>query len=179
MKRVMWFGGLLALAACAGLSVAVRAEDTVAQSVSVLDEKVNRLGAQIEDLQFRQQKMQQQLDDLQTQVKQLRQAGAGVAASDLQALENRIRVVDAAREKDKQVILDELAKQLAAIGGAKGPGKSPTTPPGEGREHVVQKGDTLTTIAKAYGVSVEDLKKANNLSNPNDLKIGQKLTIPK
>jgi membrane-bound lytic murein transglycosylase D len=42
----------------------------------------------------------------------------------------------------------------------------------------VQKGEYLATIARKYGVSIPDLKKANGLTG-DDIKIGQKLTIPK
>ncbi|MCX7984714.1 MAG: LysM peptidoglycan-binding domain-containing protein [Bacteroidetes bacterium] len=43
--------------------------------------------------------------------------------------------------------------------------------------HTVKKGETLTSIAKNYGVSIEQLKKANNLRS-NLIKAGQVLTIP-
>lgn len=43
--------------------------------------------------------------------------------------------------------------------------------------YYVKKGDSLYGIAKSYGVSVEDIKKLNNLSN-NNLSIGQELLIP-
>jgi LysM repeat protein len=46
------------------------------------------------------------------------------------------------------------------------------------RTHVVKKGDTLTKIAKAEGVSQTELSKANKLTKTSVLKIGQKLTIP-
>ncbi|BAU08470.1 peptidase M23B [Fischerella sp. NIES-3754] len=42
----------------------------------------------------------------------------------------------------------------------------------------VKPGDTLAAIARAYGTSVSELAKANHLSNPNQLKINQKLNIP-
>jgi murein DD-endopeptidase MepM/ murein hydrolase activator NlpD len=42
----------------------------------------------------------------------------------------------------------------------------------------VKPGDTLAAIARAYGTSVSELAKANQLSNPNQLKINQKLNIP-
>ena len=43
--------------------------------------------------------------------------------------------------------------------------------------YTVQSGDTLYGIAQKYGISVDDLKRANNLTN-NTLSIGQTLTIP-
>ena len=43
--------------------------------------------------------------------------------------------------------------------------------------YIVKKGDTLYGIAKKYGLSVDELKKYNNL-NSSSLSIGQKLKIP-
>lgn len=43
--------------------------------------------------------------------------------------------------------------------------------------YTVKKGDTLYSIAQAFNLSVDDLKKANNLTS-NVLSIGQVLTIP-
>jgi len=42
--------------------------------------------------------------------------------------------------------------------------------------HIVKSGETLSAIASKYGVSVENIKKWNNLSS-DKLSIGQKLTI--
>lgn len=44
--------------------------------------------------------------------------------------------------------------------------------------YVVQRGDSLYSIANKYGVTVDELKFANNLTS-NLLTIGQRLTIPK
>lgn len=43
--------------------------------------------------------------------------------------------------------------------------------------YVVQRGDSLYSIAKKYGVGVDSLKSANNLQN-NLISVGQKLVIP-
>ncbi len=43
--------------------------------------------------------------------------------------------------------------------------------------HIVKKGETLYSISRTYGVTVEDVQKANGLAN-NNVKIDQKLTIP-
>ncbi|MEH2421998.1 MAG: peptidoglycan DD-metalloendopeptidase family protein [Nostoc sp.] len=42
----------------------------------------------------------------------------------------------------------------------------------------VKPGDTLAAIASRYNTSVSQLVKANNLNNPNELQISQKLIIP-
>ncbi|MCQ2288973.1 MAG: LysM peptidoglycan-binding domain-containing protein, partial [Muribaculaceae bacterium] len=44
-------------------------------------------------------------------------------------------------------------------------------------EHVVKSGDNLSKLATTYGVSVADIKKANNLTGDN-IQLGQKLKIP-
>ncbi|MBI4300495.1 MAG: LysM peptidoglycan-binding domain-containing protein [Chloroflexi bacterium] len=49
----------------------------------------------------------------------------------------------------------------------------------EGTVYTVQGGDTLFGIAQKFGTTVEAILKANDLSSPDKLSIGQKLTIPK
>lgn len=44
--------------------------------------------------------------------------------------------------------------------------------------HVVAKGDTLGRIARRYGVTVSSLVSANRLVNPDQIAVGQRLTIP-
>jgi len=47
-----------------------------------------------------------------------------------------------------------------------------------GITHIVQPGETLSTIAADYGVDATTLAAANNLTNPNMLRTGQQLFIP-
>jgi len=47
-----------------------------------------------------------------------------------------------------------------------------------GPSHVVQKGESLSTIAKHYGVSVRALAKANQIYNRDVIYAGQKLRLP-
>ncbi|MCB0235656.1 MAG: LysM peptidoglycan-binding domain-containing protein, partial [Anaerolineae bacterium] len=42
----------------------------------------------------------------------------------------------------------------------------------------VQRGDTLSAIAAQNGTTVEALTQANNLSNPNNIYVGQILVLP-
>jgi nucleoid-associated protein YgaU len=150
------------------------AEQPDPHQIGVLDEKVSRLSAQVEDLQFQQQKLQKDLESIRAELQELRRAAGGLASGDLKALEDRINAVDAARQADKRAIVDQLAKELSGLSSGKPAGK----PSADAKEHAVAKGDTLSAIAKLYGVTVSDLKKANNLSS-DELKVGQKLTIPK
>ena len=47
-----------------------------------------------------------------------------------------------------------------------------------GTTHVVAKGETLSHVAKTYGISWRELAEFNNLTDPNKVRVGQKLLIP-
>jgi LysM repeat protein len=47
----------------------------------------------------------------------------------------------------------------------------------EKRYHTVKKGETLYGISRKYGISEEDLRKLNNLSADQSIRIGQKLLV--
>jgi len=57
-------------------------------------------------------------------------------------------------------------------------GLAPARAQSSGPEYVVQEGDTLYSIARAFGVSVETLQQVNNITDPSLLAIGQTLVIP-
>jgi LysM repeat protein len=44
--------------------------------------------------------------------------------------------------------------------------------------YVVKPGDTLSKIANNFATTIDEIMAANNLSDPNTIQIGQKLTIP-
>ena len=55
---------------------------------------------------------------------------------------------------------------------------SPRAQNGPFRAYRVQPGDTLRTIARTYGVSAASIVQASGLRNPDQLRVGQVLTIP-
>lgn len=60
---------------------------------------------------------------------------------------------------------------------------TPTPPPGvfcpDGREYIVQQGDTMYNIARRFGITLEELIRANpQIPDPNVLQIGQTICIP-
>ena len=52
------------------------------------------------------------------------------------------------------------------------------TPTGEAVVHTIKRGQTLSQIALAYGVTVDAIVAANNLADPNRIITGQTLIIP-
>ncbi len=58
------------------------------------------------------------------------------------------------------------------------PAPEPTYSPGVGQIHIVQPGETLSSISRQYGVTLEALIRANALSDPGLLEVGQEMIIP-
>ena len=176
-KELLIFATLIVLTTV-GAPTAPAEDQTIGQQVSILDERLSKLRADVDAMQASQQQIQQDLKQIQAQVAELHQSGPSASVNDVQALEARVKALDAARETDKKVILDQLAKELASMSGShSGAAATPSTGAANGSEYVVQKGDTLTSVAKNNGVTIADLRKANSLSS-DSLKVGQKLVIP-
>jgi LysM repeat protein len=61
---------------------------------------------------------------------------------------------------------------------ATAPAGSAVHPAAAGNTHIVARGETLTSIAKMYKVTVDELQKANNIEDGRKLQAGQTITIP-
>ncbi len=56
---------------------------------------------------------------------------------------------------------------------------SPNPPPGSTKTtYIVQAGDTLYSIALQFNTTIAAIQQANNIANPNTLRVGQRLLIP-
>jgi LysM repeat protein len=61
------------------------------------------------------------------------------------------------------------------------PTPTPTTgsqPSTQSVEYIVQSGDTLLRIANRFGVTTQQVMSFNSISNPNLIRVGQRLLIP-
>ena len=88
---------------------------------------------------------------------------------------------DRANEKlNKRIIEIDPALKPFVEGQRKKPKELANFPrrPVSGASHIVAKGETLTSIAKRYKVSVKTLTKANHIAKEATLQVGQKLVIP-
>ena len=147
--------------------------------------KILRAADQIEILQ-------QTVDQQKAEIERLR--------ADLQSLRDSVAKIqealaksETARGKEREVLLAEVGKLVAASPKTPAPekaGKADLPPSVENQSgekgvwHTVEKGQTLWLIAQAYhaegfSVTVTDLRKANNLGSNDALRVGQKLFIPK
>jgi len=75
--------------------------------------------------------------------------------------------------------VESLEKQKQLTAESKGKPSPPSKPAvsAERKYHTVQKGETLYWISKKYGISVEELRKRNNLSADRPIRTGQKLLV--
>jgi HlyD family secretion protein len=58
-------------------------------------------------------------------------------------------------------------------------GAAPTSSATNYTEYTVQKGDILSAIAQKYGTDVKDILALNQIDNPDSLRVGQVIRIPK
>lgn len=56
--------------------------------------------------------------------------------------------------------------------------EQPVFAPVESGVYEVRKGDSLSRIAQKHGISTLELSSLNNIKNPNQIRIGQKLVVP-
>jgi LysM repeat protein len=72
------------------------------------------------------------------------------------------------------------AKPAPAAPKTETPAKTTDIPPTKTTPglYTVKKGDTLTSIARSFGLTLEDLSKANKITDPKKLQLGQILKVP-
>ena len=76
-----------------------------------------------------------------------------------------------------------LAWTTPAVAQSSGPTDTPTPAPTQqpapsGPTYVIQSGDTLSSIASDFGITLSDLMAANNITNANNISAGAQITIP-
>jgi LysM repeat protein len=74
------------------------------------------------------------------------------------------------------VMIGESTPSAASPAAAAAVGSSPH--PAGSNTHIVARGETLTSIAKTYKVSVEELQNANHIEDGRKLQAGQSIIIP-
>jgi LysM repeat protein len=114
--------------------------------------------------------------------------GKSTESAQLEALAKKIDEQNAKIDALSQEVL-KLEQQLsharpgvmigeAAPAPATAAGASASHSAVEGNVHTVARGETLTSIAKMYKVTVDDLQKANHIEDGRKLQAGQTITIP-
>ena len=144
----------------------------------------------------------QELLDTRLSKIEAQSSAAPKSQDDITALRRDIQLVRAERETLKKEITDDLAgriekiaiRQQSEINAARTAVAASTAPArvaaggtvavparpgsGSGYEHKVERGQTLSEIARGYGKSMDVIMKANKITNPSSIRVGQVLFIP-
>ena len=186
MKRTAFF----LITALLAFPAVVPAQD------AATEERLNKLSAQIDVLNEAKDALNKKIDDLQGQIRDLqgqvsKPSGNYASADDLKQLADAIKEVDKKRQDDNERIVSELEKLGKTLGAGSSGRRSSTptavTPSVDANaphmEYVVQSGDTLGAIVKAYRekgvkVTLQQVLAANPGLKPETMKVGQKIIIP-
>jgi len=138
-------------------------------------DQVDRVDAQVDKIQTRVSALEKILEEVRLQSQSLKETLSNTsakAAQDRTALLDEVSKLLAERkEREKEKPVEKSLPVSKAV-------------ERDGYEHVVAKGDTLSSIAQAYSeeykikITVDAIRKANSLSKDSPLKLGQKLVIP-
>lgn len=103
----------------------------------------------------------------------------------------RFNVVELKDPAGEPIMAEEQINGLVVVGAGEDPGEpaegpSPTAPPpaptqpatAEGVYHTVQAGENLFRIAQRYDTTVEAIARANGITDPTAVRVGQRLLIP-
>ncbi len=119
-------------------------------------------------------------------------AAASQPSDEVAALRRDMQALRTERDSLRNEITSDLATRIesiaarqqaeinAARAAAAPSGGAAATPArtGSGYEHTVARGQTLSEIARGYGKSIDSIMKANKISNPSHIRVGQVLFIP-
>ena len=192
MKQYLKIIGIMAVLAnllgCATMQDSSEATQQQ-EDMLLLKEDLNRAKGKLETLEMEYQRLLRELDAMQGAAASSKGETSSTQAR-IDELERRLSVLEGARTKDRQAIVDQLSGKMADIMGDRTTGKSSqksksattkantSTTGMTGYEHVVKEGETLSAIATAYKVKTSAIVEANKLQSPYTLKTGQKLFIP-
>jgi LysM repeat protein len=193
MKRICFF-----------LCTALLAAPTISPAQdAATEERLNKLSAQIDVLVEAKDQLNKKIDGLESEIRDLqtqvsKPTGNYASADEAKQLAEAIKEVDKKRQDDNERIVKELQNLGNSL---KGSGAAPRRSSGststsvstsetansgsqDGFYYTVQDGNTLAEIVKAYRdkgvkVTVQQVLDANPGLKATNMKVGQKIFIPK
>lgn len=208
MKKSLWFCcGLLLLSGCEGplyegtifearpYRRELETERMVSQVRQQSDQSSQLLQDQIEVLNRSVNRLEGRMTQLESTVARRQAGGANgeiALRQNIQQLQEEIRRLRSDQGKLRGEItsdlisrVDKVVKQQYAVPTIPAPrpsarpaASSQPTPQLSGYEHKVERGQTLSEIARGYGTSIKAIMNANKITNPSAIRVGQVLFIP-
>jgi hypothetical protein len=165
-----------------------RQETAAREDYQIMMREMRQLEGRIEGLDMEMQTLNRNVDGVSRSATQGARAESDALRATIRSLEERVQALEQARARDRDAILDQVSKEMAALiatrpssSGRGGRTSSSGGPPsgGEFYEHTVKAGENLSRIADAYEVRVKTIADDNQLSSPDQLRVGQILYIRK
>ena len=144
--------------------------------VSYVEELAGNTAAQLRAVQDENAELETRVIELERRIAALQETNQKLL-NEVAAVKRQSAADADAREAQMKAILSKIDK-LAATPAPAATVPAPVSVADDYDIYEVQKGATLSVIAKAYNVTVQDIKKANNLKS-DMLQVGQKLKIPR
>ena len=167
------------VSASGGTAAATRATasaGTRRDIASYVEELAGNTAAQLRAVQDENAQLETRVIELERKLASLQETNQKLL-NEVAAVKRQAAADADAREAQMKAILSKLDK-LAATPTPAATVPTPVSTADDYDIYEVQKGATLSVIAKAYGVTIQDIRKANNLKS-DVLQIGQKLKIPR
>ena len=148
----------------------------------ILREDLAKVQGQIEGTELEYRRIGTEVTELKSAISGIKKANSAIEKH-LAELEQQLQLLDAARKNERDILVNQISNIIADM--LKGTGQlnkgvsEPVSETSLGYEHIIKEGETLSEIANAYKVKVNAIIEANELKNPDFLKVGQKLFIPK
>jgi len=184
---------LLAMAALAAACNAQQPDARAAYQQQQAVQEVQRLAQQFDQLAAN-------VDQLSSRMSKL-EGGSSTADLNAEISGLKAQVAELKREQEnmRREIVAEISRKMAGLLAQRQPPPAPpapsvqtgratsspskpaaqhATPDGPYYEHVVEKGQTLSLIAKGYETTVSKILAANPNLKPNTLRPGQKIIVP-
>jgi LysM repeat protein len=153
----------------------------LAISTQQTNNEVRHLAEQMAEMNRNQIELDLRLQRMESRV------NSASSAEEIAALKRDIALLRSERDTLKKEITDDLVARIDKVVSRSGASttavKTPTASTTSSRaktgyNHTVEKGQTLSEIARGYGKSLDVIMKANNLKTANTIRPGQVLFIP-
>ena len=155
----------------------------LAISTQQTNNEVRHLAEQMAEMNRNQIELDLRLQRMESRV------NSASSAEEIAALKRDIALLRSERDTVKKEITDDLVARIDKVVSRSGASTPAVKTPGAGTastssraktgyNHTVEKGQTLSEIARGYGKNLDVIMKANNLKTANTIRPGQVLFIP-
>lgn len=156
------------------------------RSISATNQAYAQQAQALREVQMALQRLESRLDAIEQQqsalsgrISTLERGNGAASKDDIAALRADLNAVKAQQAEMRGEIVSDLSKRMAQVQAKQAAAlQAQQAAQKSGYEHVVEAGQTISEIARAYKVSTQSILKANKISDPTKIRVGQKLFIP-